>query len=224
MGVAKISIEGNSLVGVYAVALDNVVLIGESVSPYTEKEIVTALGVPAVRLTIAGTSLIGVFISTDKKKVIVPHIIFDHEREVLEKNNIEYLVVNSTLTCLGNNMVCTKKGCIYNPAYEPDVIQRVAEFLDVDTRPYQFVDNPTVGSFVVHNGQRGLVSNELNEKEIHELELFLGLRLHPGTVNMGASQVSTGITANANGFIIGDASGGPEVVNADEAFKGEEDD
>jgi len=36
---------------------------------------------------------------------------------------------------------------------------------------------------------------------------------------MGSTQVRSGIAVNDNGMIIGELSGGPEVVNADEAFR-----
>ena len=35
---------------------------------------------------------------------------------------------------------------------------------------------------------------------------------------MGVPFIGSGIVCNNHGFIIGDASGGPEIVNADEAL------
>ena len=35
---------------------------------------------------------------------------------------------------------------------------------------------------------------------------------------MGVPFIGSGILANSHGFVIGDASGGPEIVNADEAL------
>jgi translation initiation factor 6 (eIF-6) len=43
-----------------------------------------------------------------------------------------------------------------------------------------------------------------------------------GTINMGSGFVKGGIAANKNGMVVGDASGGPEIVNAEQALRGEE--
>jgi len=44
------------------------------------------------------------------------------------------------------------------------------------------------------------------------------LNITTGTVNMGNPFVGSGILCNDKGFVIGDMSGGPEIMNAEEAL------
>ena len=71
---------------------------------------------------------------------------------------------------------------------------------------------------LAHNGRFGLVTNEIRQKDLEHLETFLGLELTGGSVNMGSTYIASGLAVNKNGFIMGQGSGGPELINADQAF------
>jgi translation initiation factor 6 len=76
----------------------------------------------------------------------------------------------------------------------------------------------TIGSFIVCNSTHGLCSHDFSDEQISELESFLGIKLTTGTVNLGSTQVKSGLAVNDHGFIIGELSGGPEIINVDEAL------
>jgi translation initiation factor 6 (eIF-6) len=46
----------------------------------------------------------------------------------------------------------------------------------------------------------------------------LRVKLEPATINLGTPYLHAGIACNKFGFIIGDASGGPEIVHIEEAL------
>ena len=50
------------------------------------------------------------------------------------------------------------------------------------------------------------------------IERTLHVTLEPATVNLGTPYVHAAIINNRNGFIIGEQSGGPEIVHIDEAL------
>ncbi|NJL44122.1 MAG: translation initiation factor 6, partial [Nitrosarchaeum sp.] len=77
---------------------------------------------------------------------------------------------------------------------------------------------PNTGSFLVHAGDKGMVPPDTTPQERTLLAKALGLTLEDGTVNMGNSYLRSGIVSNKHGFLISDASGGPEIVNADQAL------
>lgn len=217
MHVSKLDINGNGLVGLYILPLDSVVLVGPEVPTNEYSLLEEIFNAKVLPISIAGTSLLGVFLATDGEKLLVPSIIFDHEKEILDKSQIPYLIVQTNNTCLGNNLAFTKKGLICNPAFEKSAIDSIISFLDVPVH-LSDMENPVVGSLIAHNSTHGLVSHDLTDVQITFLSKILDLKLMPGTVNMGAPQVSSGIAVNDKGFVIGSFSGGPEIMNADVAL------
>lgn len=217
MHVSKLDINGNSLVGLYILPLNNVVLVGTEVAQEDYSLLEEIFQAKVFPLSIAGTSLLGVFLATDGDKLLVPNILFNHEKELLDKTGISYILVDTANTCLGNNVVFTKKGFICNPGLEKSAIDQITQFLNVSVH-LSDVEFPTIGSFIAHNNTYGLVSHDLSDKQIDSMSKNLGLRLMPGTVNMGSPQVSSGVAVNDKGFVIGTVSGGPEIMNADHAL------
>lgn len=218
MHVAKLSIHGNSLIGLYIVALENVVLVGMDVPESAEKTISEVFDLPILRLSIAGTSLLGAFIATNGQKVAVPDIIFPDEEQKLMDANVVFEKIHTKNTCLGNNLVVTASGMVVNPELEQEAISALTSFFSVPVHLATTKDTTTIGSFIAHNGSLGLIGPEFSEEYVNTLNNQLGLKLISGTVNMGSAQVASGIVVNSKGFLIGDISGGPEVVNADQAF------
>lgn len=200
------------------IATDDVVIVGNEVPESLDKIISEVLKVKIIRMTIAGTSLVGAFMATDGVKILVPNIIFEREEKILIENNINYAKINTDLTCLGNNIIATEKGAIINPEFEVKAQEQIKEAFKCDIKKMQIAQNPTVGSFLVHNGKLGLITPDVSDNEAKEIEEFLGIELTSGTVEMGSTQVKSGIVANEHGYLIGEYSGGPEVINADRAF------
>jgi len=218
MHVSQFDFRGSGLVGLYVLATEKVVLVGHEVSENDYNKLEEIFQAPVIAMSVAGTGLLGVFMATNGEKILVPSIIFDHEEEILKKNGIDYQKVNTELTCLGNNIIANENGALVNPEFGKKIVDQITDFFETPTRAFSINNAPTVGSFLVHNGKKGLVSPDISDDEAREIEEFLGIELTAGTVEMGASQVRSGIAANSHGYIIGRHSGGPELVNADRAF------
>ncbi len=218
MHVTTLQVQGNSLVGLYMVPLDNIVLVGVEVPVLADKNLEEIFGTKIIRLTIAGTSLLGVFLATDGEKLLVPHIIFPHEEEILKKNNIPYIIVPSDMTCLGNNIIATKKGILVNPQYDKASVDIIERFFEREVKELEIGEILTIGSLIANNDTHGLISYDVAEETIKDMEKFLGLQIATGTVNMGSTQIRSGLAVNNKGFVIGQSSGGPEIMNADQAL------
>jgi translation initiation factor 6 len=218
MHVIKAEIQGNSLVGLYILPLENMVLVGREVPTTLDKDLEDVFGVPVVRITLAGTSLVGVFAATDGKRLLVPHIIFEDEELALEEAGVEYHKIHTNQTCLGNNLIFTQAGCVVNGEYKKEEQDQIAKALGVQVSTFSIGSLTAIGNFVAHNGQTGLIGYEASQEDIDALRNLLDLELTSGTVNLGSTQVHSGIAVNKNGFVIGKASGGPEIVHADEVF------
>jgi translation initiation factor 6 len=218
MHVAKINIQGNSLVGLYILPMNDVVLIGQEVPESLEETLKEVFKAPLLRLSIAGASLIGMFAATDGESLLVPSIIFPHEEEVLKEHDISYTVISTTLTCLGNNIFFHNNAILVNPDFSDEVIAGLKETFQRPVYRMALGEITTIGSLLVARGNFGLVSHDISQKEFDTLQNYLGINIMTGTVNMGSINIASGIAVNKNGFVIGDQSGGPELVNADEAL------
>ncbi len=218
MHVAQMNVRGTGLVGLYMVATESYVLVGREVPESWDKTIEEVFKVPIIRITVAGTSLLGTFVATNGVEIIVPSIIFEREEDVLKEAGIKYTKIKTDLTCLGNNVVASEKGSLINPDFEDSAVEEIGKAFPGEVKKFKISENPTVGSFVVHNGKFGLITPDVSNENAKIVEMHLGIQLTSGTVEMGVSQVRSGLVANKNGYIIGNHSGGPELVNADRAL------
>ena len=66
--------------------------------------------------------------------------------------------------------------------------------------------------------QRGIIHRDATKTEIKQIEQLLKVTLSPATVNLGTPYLHAGILRSHRGFVIGDQSGGPEIVHIDEAL------
>lgn len=213
------SFNGISNIGLYAFANDKFILLGREVPEEHEKELKDVFKVPVHRITIAGTSMIGVFVAGNNEKILVPEIIFDEEKEELDSLGIPYETFETRLTCLGNNIVIGKT-ILANPEFTDAQAKKIGEAFNLPVAKQKIGGVNAVGSMVTINydKQKALITNEVEEDELEYLEKKLGVQATPGSVNMGSPHVRSGIICNKNGFAIGKNSGGPEITNADEAL------
>lgn len=213
-----VNFNSNPNVGLYGFATDKYCLIGGEVPEKFYSKIGEVLGVKVIPLTIAGTSLLGVFLNGNNKILLVPSIVFPQELEVLNKNKIKYAIIDTKYTCLGNNLIITDKAGIASNDYGQKDLKQFKDALGFDIISAKIANHSTLGSLAVHNKNGILCHHDILENEAKLLKKILKLEINTGTVNMGSPFVGSGILCNSKGMLIGDLSGGPEIVNADQAL------
>ena len=222
MHVIKANVNGNPNIGLYGFATDKFCFLGNEVSELVVKEIEEVLNVPIFQLNLAGTSLIGVFMTGNEENILIPDIAFDSEIENLKnitnKLGVNLHIINTKLTALGNNIACNLKGCMINPEFSEDVKQQVAEALNLPVKEGKIAGLPTVGSLLVMNKKGCAIHRDAEDFEINFVKSIFNVETETGTVNMGNPFLSSGILANTNGFVVGNASGGPEITYLDETL------
>ncbi len=216
MHVYRTDFNGNPNVGLYVFASDKYCLIGKEVSDKHIKQIETALKVPVHKITIAGTSLLGVFLAGNSDCLLIPEIVFEEEIKAIENLGIKYKIINTNLTALGNNILCNDKGALVNPEFKDKDIKQIKEALDVNVKQGTIAGLDTTGSLAVINDKGCLVHNEIKESEIKIIEKLLEIKISKSTINLGNPYIGSGLAANTKGFIVGKLSGGPELVNIEE--------
>lgn len=195
---------------------DKVLLLGQDVPEEYDKKLKEIFQVPIIRLTIAGTSLISVFVTGTEDKLIVPDIIFDEELELLKDLNVK--VINTKHTCLGNNIVFGKDKMLVNEEISDAQTKSLGEIFGMQAKRVKLSNIKTIGSILVIGKKRGLVGNDITDDDFELLQDEIGIQLTPTSINMGSPYIKSGVVANKNGFAIGSNSGGPEIVTAEEGL------
>ncbi len=215
MHALKTNFNSNPNVGLYGYCNNSYCLMGREVPEARVKEVERVLGVPVHQVTICGTSLIGVFVAGNSRKLLVPEIAFEYELKKLDHLKVDYEVIKCRATALGNNILCNDSGCLANPEFSADQKKRIRQALGVALKPGNIAGLGTVGSLAALNSAGCMVHRDITRAETKVLEGLLGLRCVQSTVNMGSPYIRSGLLCNDNGFVIGDASGGPEIVNVE---------
>ncbi len=220
MHILNTSFNGLYNVGLYGFANDKFALIGKEISDEIAGEISKVLKVPVHKITIAGTSLIGVFVAGNNNKLLVPSIIFDDEKLALEEAGVDFEIFDTKLTCLGNNMIVGDDVAIVSTEFSEGEEKHLATALGVKTIRRTLNEMSSIGSLVVLNlsKNKALISNDLSRDDQQIIESTFNVESTPGSINMGSPYVRSGIICNDNGFIVGSNSGGPEITNADSAL------
>lgn len=207
----------NPNVGLYSFANNKTCILGERISKKQIKKIKEVLQTDVIQTAIAGTSLAGVFMAGNDNNILVPSIMFESElKKVKKKFNIHQLETKHT--ALGNNIVANNKACLISPSLKKQK-KEIKEYLQVDKiKTFSIRGINTIGSLMVLNDKGCLVSEMATDKEIEKISKFFNVEATPGTVNLGSPYVSSGLTVNNHGFILGDKTGGPESTYIDEAL------
>lgn len=212
------SFNGNPNVGLFGIVTDKHILLGKEVGKEYDEELEKVMDLPVKRVSIMGTSLIGVFCVAKGNKLLVPHIIFDDEKKLLEDLGYELAIIKSELTCLGNNIMFSDAMALINPDYSDAAAQQIADALGLEVEKSTIMEIEALGAIGLIRDGLGLFHRDIGPKEVKDLEKKLAISITQGTINMGNAYIKSGILLGKNGFVVGNASGGPEIKNADEAL------
>ena len=218
MHVLKTDFNGNPNVGLYGFATDSYCLLSTDMDKRTVAKVEKVLKVPVHQLNICGTSLVGVFLVGNSDCLLVPSIVFDSELKKLDSFKIKYKVIKTDHTALGNNILCNDVGCLVSQSFSVDEKKHIEHALGVPVHAVKIADLDVVGSSGVLNSKGCLLHRDASGDDLKLVESVLRVRCDTGTVNMANPFVRSGIIANSNGFVIGRASGSPELMNADEVL------
>ena len=212
MKVLVTNFNGNPNIGLYLFATEEYCIAGLDVPIASVHEIKKALKVPVYHLNLAGTSMVGVFCAGNSNKLLVPDLLFEKELSKLDKLKIDYEVIKTYLTALGNNILCNDHGALVNEEFSDAEKKAIKEALGVPLKTGKLAELDTVGSLGVLNKNGGLVHTDATANEIQHIKDLLKINCETGTVNMGNPFLKSGIVCNNKGVVIGDKSGGPELA------------
>ena len=211
-----LSINGVPLIGLYVRVTEGAAVLGIR-DREIEKTLKDELEVEVVQTTIAGSELVGAMAAANSNGIVICQYARKKEIDKLSKV-FEVEVVETKMTCLGNNICVNDRGAIVHPEIEKSVMGKVAEFLDIEISTGTIGGIKTVGMSAVVTNRGGLINPNSKEWEIKKIEEILGIEVEVGTVNFGSDMVGTGLVANTKGYIAGRDTTGFELGVIEEAL------
>ncbi|MBU0471266.1 MAG: translation initiation factor IF-6 [Nanoarchaeota archaeon] len=218
MGTRLIGFNKNPNIGLYVFATDKYLLVGKEINQKSVEELEELFKVPVHKINIAGTSLLGVFISGTEELLLIPSITLESEKKELEKLGLNYKVFETDLTCLGNNIIMNENGVLVNPDFSNQEIKTLKNIFDLPVKKISIANTETPGACIVIRNKKALIHRDAATAEIKEIEKILKVKTIPSTINMGVPYMKSGIICNDQGLAIGELSGPAEIMNAEEGL------
>jgi translation initiation factor 6 len=211
-----LAINGIPLIGLYIKLTENAAVLGVR-DKKTEWVLKEELDVDVIQTTISGSELVGAMAAANSNGIVVSHYTRKKEIERLSKI-FEVQVVDTRMTCLGNNLCLNDFGAIAHPEMEQSVLFKVADFLDIEISTGTIGGIKTIGMSAVVTNKGGIINPNSKEWEVKKIKELLEVEVELGTVNFGSDMVGTGLVANTKGYIAGRDTTGFELGVIEEAL------
>ena len=220
MHVKQTAVNGTSSIGLYGFVNDDFALIGETTSDSFAENVEDVLDVPTHRVTIAGTNLIGAFVTGNNKTLLVPDMLEPHEKDVFEELPVDVAVIHTNYTCLGNNVLVNDDAAMTSTTFSEAETTHIGDALDIPANQGGLAGIEAIGTLAVFNDEadRMVISNDITDDEFERVTGHFTVTGTPSSVNQGAAQIRCGVLCNENGFLVGKASGGPEITTIDKGL------
>jgi translation initiation factor 6 len=210
---------GDFNVGMWGMPTEKFCLVGTFADEKAVKAVEECLKVPVIKISVANTSLVGIFVTGNSNGILLPHIVSDHERKNIEKLvDCKVAVLKTDYTALGNLILANDKGAVVSKVFKVEDLKKIKDALDVEIVKGTIAGTPLVGSGAVATQNGLLVTSKTKEPEMKLLEEALHVQGDYGSANFGSPWVGACLLANSNGVVIGSATTAPEMTRISEAL------
>lgn len=214
----KTNFHGDPNIGLYSFATDNYCLLGLELKKNILNKMKKTLNVKISTTTVAGTELMGIFVAGNKNGILLPKIMEKNELLNFKKFKINFEIIKSKYTALGNLILCNDKGCLISSKLKKHKKQ-IEDILDCEVETGIVAGTEIIGSAARASNIGCLCHRDTTEKEIKLIEDLLKVKADVGTINYGTPFIKAGVIVNSNGVIFSEQSTGPEIGRIDEVFR-----
>jgi len=215
MSIIKAQVFGQSVIGVYLTANNSFILYPPTLLKPILKNFKTVFDEPFYPVTINNSNLIGVYTTSNKYGIIVPHIIRDDELDYLKSamtESIQIGILKSIDNAFGNLIICNDKGAIIS-SFLSNYRREIEDILNVETVVYEFANYNLPGSIALTNNNGCLVHPLSTDEEVEYIASVLRVdEVDVSTVNRGTPYLNSGAIVNDKSGIFGSECTGPELM------------
>jgi len=213
----RLKIAGSALLGVFACCTENMVLVPPETIPGAIRTLERYLGIVPVKVTVAGSSVIGSLVCGNSRGfVLTPHASDEDMERLSSYGRVARLP--GKISAAGNVILANDSAAMVHPGLSDRACESISKTLGVEVRRGTIGGLKTVGMTSAVTNQGVLVHPRIAETELADLEDLFGLPVDVGTVNFGSPLVGSGILANSRGYVAGDETMGPELGRIEDAL------
>lgn len=202
---------GNPFLGLFYRANDSVALAPIDAQHKNVDAIKEALKVEVMKLSIAGTNLLGAYTAMNNNGIIVPNIIEKSEIDALKAAGLNVHVSSELHNAHGNNLCVNDKAGMISPRIDSAEKKRMEDALGIGLTAMCVANYPTVGSTCICTNKGFLAHYAIGEKDVEAIGDALGVPGSRGTLNMGVGFLGICLVHNSRGFVAGETSSGFEL-------------
>lgn len=209
MSIDRYNYEGNTNIGFYAMVTPE-----QNIFPpdFTRKDHFEG---DTAETFIGRTRLVGLFTAGNSEKILVPDIITRREKEKLEDSGVEFEVLETNETALGNLILANDSGAIISKRLEGHS-KEIEEALGVPVEMMDIAENPTPGVCGIANNHGAVLHRNADEETAEAVMKALDLEdVDIGTTNMGSPYAGAGAVATDEEVLVGEDTTGPEIGRLD---------
>lgn len=215
----RATLSGSSYVGVFGIATDDCLLIRPDVDDDLCSSLAEELDSPAVTTTVGGSGTVGALVTGNENGLLVSNRIRADEFERIQETvNRPVAELPGNINAAGNVVLANDYGAYVHPDLSRNAVQAVGEALDVPIERGELAGVRTIGAAAVATNEGVLCHPQATDGELDFLGELLDVRADIGTINYGAPLVGSGLIANANGYVAGEDTTGPELGRIEDAL------
>jgi translation initiation factor 6 len=209
---------GNPWIGMFTKTNDSVTMLPIDSMKKFEDAVSESLKTEIVKVGMADSNLLGVYMAMNSNGVILPNIARHEEMAVMKKSGLNVHISDARDNAHGNNIAVNDKGGIINPNIPRSEAKTMEDILGVELVPMKIGAYATVGSACIATNTGFLAHYSCSENDMKELRGALKVDGNKGTVNTGTGFVSYGAVVNRNGYVVGEKTTAFEIGRLEEAL------
>lgn len=214
----KVNYHGNPFLGIYASTNNTYTLFPDEAPKKFVDVVSSALGTKAVRCSISGSNLNGLYCVMNSRGIVLPGLDEKVGEKIRAETGLEVLVSKERWNAHRNNIAANDKGGIISERIDQRERKRMEDCLGIELVPMRIANYSTVGSLCVVNNKGFLAHYAASEDEMKELEGIFRVGGEKGSANNGTGFVAVCMLANDRGYVVGESTTAFEMGRVEEAL------
>lgn len=215
----RAAFSGSSYVGVFARVTDDCLLVRSDIDDQLATACGSELDVPVVPTTVGGSGTIGSLAVGNRHGLLVSSRVTERERDrIADATGLPVVELPGRVNAAGNVVLANDTGAYVHPDLTREAVQSVRDALDVPVERGAIAGVHTVGTAAVATNRGVLCHPKTGDETLDRLEALLDVPADIGTINYGGALVGSGLLANDSGYVVGEATTGPELGRIDDAL------
>ena len=215
----RAAFSGSAYVGVFAAATDDFLLVRPDVEESLRESFEAELGAPAVATTVAGSMTVGALAVGNENGILVSERVTDRERDRIETAADRPVVeLPGRINAAGNVVLANDDGAYVHPDLTREALRAVEDALAVPVERGALGGVRTVGTAAIATDDGVLCHPKTTDEELDALEELFDAYADIGTINYGGPLVGSGLVGNAEGYVVGQETTGPELGRIEDAL------